>query len=435
MNLLANFKRELWTRELLVWYLYDCANSFVTIVFTLYFSQWVIVDNKLTDLWLSVPFVIVTLILVFLSTHVGAIGDRLGNHNRIFVITTILSMASALGVVIVGRGLSPPYNIYLALILYGAYQFFIQLAIVPYYAFIKHISSPQGYDRVSGLGFTISQFGSIGGLLLSLLIIEGYVTLFGTDRLAPILLGLAAFIIVAIPPLLVLGRKRLLPVPIIPAPFFKSFILNLKSSRKYPGVFPLLLAYYFFSDAIATLSLFSAVYLQNVFGVDDAFKVNVYILILIGFAIGAFITGPLSDRFSHRKSLIVALILEGLSIISVALATSTTILAIMFFVFGVMMGSVYASSRGYLASLVPEKESGTYFGLYTFAERFASVLGPLIWGIIIWSFAGFFPTNYRIAAFVMGAITLLGAIPLMKIMKLFRRIRRFRCLREECRLR
>lgn len=414
MNLFVNFRKELWTKELSVWYLYDCANSFVTIVFTLYFSQWVIVDNNLSDIWLSIPFVLVTLILVFLSTHVGAIGDRDGNHGRIFVVTTLFSMVSALGVVIVGRTFPAPYNIYLALILYGLYQFFIQLAIVPYYAFIKHISPPEVYGRVSGIGFTVSQMGSIGGLVLSLLIINGYITILGTDRLAPILLGLIAFAIAAVPPLVVFGNKRLVKTEAARVPFFKAFISNLKSSRKYPGVFPLLLAYYFFSDAIATLSLFSAVYLQNVFGVPDAFKVNIYILILIGFAIGAFVTGPLSDRFSHRVSLIVALIVEGISIISVSLATNTSVLTLMFFVFGLMMGSVYASSRGYLASLIPQEESGTYFGLYTFAERFASVLGPVIWGLIIWSFSSVFPANYRVAAFAMGAITLLGSLPLIK---------------------
>lgn len=414
MNLFSNFKKELWGKELAVWYLYDCANSFVTIVFTLYFSQWIIIDNGFTDFWLSIPFVLVTIVLVFLSTYVGSIGDRYGNHNRIFVGTTVLSMASALLVVFSGRYFSSPYNAYLALVFYGFYQFFIQLAIVPYYSFIKHISSPEIYGKVSGIGFTVSQLGSIGGLALSLLVIKGYVNFLGTDRLAPILLGLILFAVFSIPSIVLLGRKSLASVSADKIPFWKSFFHNLKSSRKYPGVFPLLLSYYFFSDAIATLSLFSAVYLQNVFGVDDAFKVNVYILILVGFAIGAFITGPLADRLSHRKTLIFALFAEGISIISVALATNILFLATMFFVFGLMMGSVYSSSRGYLASLVPQQESGTYFGLYTFAERFASVVGPIVWGLIIWSFSEMFPVNYRIAAFVMGLITFLGAVSLLR---------------------
>ena len=82
------------------------------------------------------------------------------------------------------------------------------------------------------------------------------------------------------------------------------------------------------------------------------------------------------------------------------------------------MGVVYASSRSYLASLIPVGESGTFFGLYTFAERFASVIGPAIWGIIIFGFSTLAPANYRIAAFVMGILVLAAVIPLLKIKKL-----------------
>jgi UMF1 family MFS transporter len=322
-------------------------------------------------------------------------------------------MLAALGVVAVGRFVPSPLGTVFALVFYGVYQFFIQLAIVPYYSFIKHISTPEVYGKVSGIGFTVSQVGNIGGLLLSLLIIEGHLTLFGTDRLAPILFGLLIFAIVAIPPIIIFGKKKIPATSVPEVPFWRAFVSNLRSSRKYPGVFPLLLSYYFFIDAIATLSLFSAVYLQNVFGVDDVFKVKIYVLILIGFAIGAFLTGPLADRFNHRKSLVVALVVEGLSIIGVALSTDIAVLTVAFLVFGTMMGSVYSSSRGYLASLIPQEESGTYFGLYTFAERFASVVGPLVWGIVIWWFASIFPVNYRIAAFIMGVITIAGAIPLI----------------------
>ncbi|MBI2672890.1 hypothetical protein HYX19_01395, partial [Candidatus Woesearchaeota archaeon] len=66
-----------------------------------------------------------------------------------------------------------------------------------------------------------------------------------------------------------------------------------------------------------------------------------------------------------------------------------------------------------LAFVVPIHESSTFFGLYTFAERFASVVGPLVWGILIFLFKDNFPTNYRIAAFTMGLLVLLGVIPLI----------------------
>lgn len=410
----GNFKKTLWGRELRTWYLYDGANSFISMAMTLYFSQWVIVDQHLTDFWLALPFIIATIILIFISTHVGAIGDRLGNHNRIFVWTTFASMAAVVLTIMCGRFLAPPWGVVLALLFYGLYQFFVQLALVPYYAFIKHIAPAEDYGKISGLGFTVSQGGSIGLLLLSLLIVSGKLLFFGTDRLAPVVLGLVLFALFFVPTLLVFGRKKVPATPVEEKPFWRSFVGNLLESRKYPGVFPLLLSYYFFIDAIATLSLFSAVFLEKVFQVPDTMKASIYILVLVGLALGAFLAGPLSDRITHRRTLVWALFFEGLSILGVALAHSIPVIAVAFFFFGFMMGAVYASSRAYLASLIPAEESGKYFGLYTFAERFASVAGPLVWGIIIWVLAAYDPLNYRIAAVAMGVITLIALLPLVQ---------------------
>ncbi len=407
------FNTKLWTRDLRTWYLYDMANSFVTIMMSLYFAQWVIVDNKVSDFWFAFPAVVATLILVFISTHVGAVGDRYGNHNRIFVWTTILAMLSVVVLIVVGRFVPTPWNVFLALVFYGVYQFFVQLAMVPYYAFIKHITPPEQYGKVSGIGFSASQIGNVGGLLLSLLVIGGTLTFFGTDRLAPVGLGLFLFVLFFIPIARAYANKRVQPTNSAEQPFWRAFVANIKDTRKYPGVLPLLLAFYFFSDAIATLSLFSAVYLERVFGIPDAEKANILILILIGFGIGSYIAGILSDKNSHRRVLIWSLLIEGISIIAVAVSTSVAVLTVAFFIFGLMMGAVYASARAYLSSLIPVAESGTFFGLYTFAERFASVIGPLIWGIIIWLLAGYTPLNYRVAAFVMGLITLLGIFPLL----------------------
>jgi len=417
--MLGVFKRELWTKELTSWYLFDFANSFISINMIVYFSQWVVVDHNVSDFWFALPAILATLVLVFLSTHFGRKGDIHGSHYPIFRNTTLLVFIVVLGLVLAGRTLS--YGaVVVPLILFGCYQFFFQLALVPYNAFIKHISSKEDYGKVSGLGFTFGNAGMILGLLITLPVINGSITFFGNDRLAPLIPGLIVFFLFSLPSLIVFSRKRFLKEPIKeePAPFFKSFWNNLKKSREHPGVFPLLLSFYFFSDAITTLSLYSAIYLQRVFLLPDSFKVKIFILVFAGVVLGAFFGGMLSDKFSHKKILILSLFFEAVTIFIIALNTNAGILTLIFFLFGLAMGVVYASSRSYLASLIPVEESGTFFGLYTFAERFASVIGPAVWGIIIFGFSTLAPANYRIAAFVMGVLVLAAAIPLLKIKKL-----------------
>lgn len=408
------FQKELWTRELLAWYLYDFANSFVYINATLYFSQWVVVDQGLTDFWFALPFIIATVVLIFTSSFVGDYGDRKGAHGKIFLYATVLALLSFAGMFLAGRFLSHPFGVSIALILFGCYQVGYLLSFVPYNTFIKFISLPPSYGSVSGIGLGFSELGHIAGLLLTLPIAKGTWLWFGTDRLAPLPPALIAFAILSLPALVVFSKKYIAPVVrTASASWWKTFWRHLMESRATLGVFPLLLAFYFFSDALQTVSLYSAIYLEKVFSAPDTTKVTMFILVLVGFAAGSFISGVLSDRRGHRSVLIYSLVLSGISIVLLSLASNIGFLYPIFVLFGSASGGVYASSRSYLAALIPQEESGKFFGLYTFAERFASVIGPAIWGLVILGAAGIAPLNYRIAAGVMGLIALLGIIPLL----------------------
>ncbi len=413
--MLSILNKSLWTKELLAWYLYDFANSFITIAMTLYFSQWLVVDKKVPDFWFSLSFVMPTFILIFLSTYVGSLGDRKGSHSKIFITMTFATFLSVISLFVIGRAFTGVIGIIFVLIFFAFYQFFVQLALVPYNAFIKHISNECLYGRVSGIGYTFSQLGSILGLLITLPIVNGSITFFGNDRLAPIIPSLVLFFIFFLPTYFVFRKKPISSFSMSKEdkPFWETFILNLKNSRKYLGVFPLLVSFYFFSDAIVTVTIYSAIYLQNVFSIPDAIKVNIFILVLIGVGLGSFFSGVLSDKYSHKLMLIVALFFNALSIFVIAFNTKSEALSVIFFISGFTMGFVYTSSRSYLASLIPTFESGAFFGLYTFAERFASVVGPLVWGILVFLFRNNFPTNYRIAMFTMGLLVLFGTIPLI----------------------
>ena len=404
------FKKELWTPRLLAWYLYDFANSLLIINITLYFSQWVVIDKKVSDFWFAVPFVIATLILVFLSPYAGELGDRKGKHYIIFVLTTLGAIGAAFLMFLIGR-LSG--NVTLALVLYGAYQLLIQTTFIPYDAFLKYLVGEGNYGKVSGIGFAFGQAGNILGLLLTLPIIRGQITFLGSDRLVPMLAGGILFLILALPSFFLLRIKQVqVNLPVNPS-FFSSLFKNLKESKSRPGVLPFLLSFYFFSDAILTLNLFSAIYLQNVFSAPDTFKVKILILVFLGFLFGAFGSGAVSDIFGHRRVLLLALAGTAASIAAIALVGNLGILLLLFQVFGFAIGVVYATSRAYLASLIPPEESGKFFGLYVFAERFASVVGPLVWGITIWGFSAKFPFNYRLAALAMAGLVIIGILPLV----------------------
>ena len=49
---------------------------------------------------------------------------------------------------------------------------------------------------------------------------------------------------------------------------------------------------------------------------------------------------------------------------------------------GLALGSTWTADRPYLIRLSPPKYLGEFYGLFRMAGRFASIIGPLLWGFI-----------------------------------------------------
>jgi UMF1 family MFS transporter len=60
---------------------------------------------------------------------------------------------------------------------------------------------------------------------------------------------------------------------------------------------------------------------------------------------------------------------------------------------GVCLGSSQSAGRAMAGLLAPPERLGEFFGLWTFAVRLASIVGPLTYGVITWLTDG----NQRLA--------------------------------------
>ena len=407
------FHKELWRKPLSSWYLYDFANSLLIINANLYFSQWIVVDKGIPDFFFALPFMIATALLLFVSPYVGYLGDKNASHHKIFIFAALATVASSILMWASARYAPIIMSAILALIAYGLYQFFAQLVLVPYTAFIKTIAPKEHYGAVSGLGFSFGQLGNIFGLLLTLPITYGVITFFGTDRIAVLLPATVAFLLFATPSFFYL-RTTTKNADVHKPHLFKTLWHSVKESKKYPGVFELIIAFYFFSDALMSISLFGAIYLQNVYGAPDTLKVPMYLLAIGGMFAGALLGGVVADKKGHRFTMITALCCTVIMILFVAFASTMYQVIVSFSLFGFFSGAVYSSSRAYLALIIPEQESGRFFGLYELSERFASIVGPAIWGVTVWLLRDFFPWNYRAAVITMALLATFGLIPLLR---------------------
>ncbi|HVN75706.1 MAG TPA: MFS transporter [Thermoanaerobaculaceae bacterium] len=85
-----------------------------------------------------------------------------------------------------------------------------------------------------------------------------------------------------------------------------------------------------------------------------------------------------------------------------------------FFLIGVLVGSVQggtqALSRALYATLAPRAKSGEFFGLYALSEKFAGILGPLLYAVV-----GQLTHNPRASILSVAVFLVLGAVVLARV--------------------
>ena len=121
--------------------------------------------------------------------------------------------------------------------------------------------------------------------------------------------------------------------------------------------------------------------------------------------VGALVFGYAQDRIGHKLALALTLMGWGITCVLAALTTSKEVFWWAAALAGVCMGSSQSSGRAMAGLFIPSHRLAEFFGLWTFAIRLASIVGPLGYGLITWITAG----NQRLA---IGATTVLFLVGL-----------------------
>ncbi len=131
----------------------------------------------------------------------------------------------------------------------------------------------------------------------------------------------------------------------------------------------------------------------------------------IAAALGAVGFGYAQDRLGHKRMLGITLVGWMLTCVLAALTTTKGGFWYAAAIAGVCMGSSQSAGRAMAGVLAPPGQLAEFFGLWTFATRLASILGPLSYGLITWFTDG----NQRLAIASTGLLFLLGLILLLPV--------------------
>ncbi len=373
------------------WVIYDFANTIFSMnIVTMYFAQWVVVDNKTEDIYYSISYAISMLLVAFSMPALGAVSDEKGKRvPYLFVLTSGCILATFfLG--IAGQTLDNlSTRILTALILFAIANFCYEGALTFYNALLPDVSTPSTIGKVSGWGVALGYVGAIAGLLLIKPFVDGH--LFGFNlsfsrggRQDAFIPTAAFFLLFSLPTFLWIKEKvKTDAAKIKVKEAFKRVWEGISNTRKYPGVLKFLLAYYFIADAIATVIIFMAVYAQLVMGFPDAVKMWFFIVATTFAVVGSFLCGYLSDWIGPKKTLIYVVWGWIVCLSVVMLTTSNAVFWIVGPFIGICLGSTWTASRPLLTGLVPRETLGQFFGLYSLSGKVAAVAGPLLWGLAV----------------------------------------------------
>lgn len=362
-------------------------------IISMYFSQWIIVDNHREDIWYSAAYALSMLLVALSMPILGAISDQARQKKPFLLVCTLLCILCTATIGIASFALPPGDVLVLtALGLFIIANYFYEGGIVFYNSLLTTVSQLANLGRVSGLGVALGYVGSITGLLLVLPFVQGKIALniwgfqFQSGRQAAFLPTAFFFLVFSLPVFLLVRevRKRKIKVSRLHAiAAFRRVKQGLLNTQKYPGVTRFLIADFMIEDAIATVILYMAVFLQKVVGFPDIVKTKFFIITTICAVIGSYLCGIVVDKIGPKRAL--AYVVWGwlISLLVIAINPSEAVIWLVGGAIGIFLGSTWTASRPLLATLVPSRQQGQFFGLYSLSGRAAAIIGPLIWGICV----------------------------------------------------
>lgn len=364
-------------RSLYSWLFFDLANTVYAFVIPgLYFSVWLVSEQGWTDQSLGFATSGAMVIVAILGPWVGARSDGSQGKKPMLLITTLIC--------IVATFLLGTFDVSISVLFFIVSLIGFNLGSVVYDALLVSVSTPTNRGRISGLGVAFGYVGSLLGFGVATLLQNygySYVEIFRSVAVMFLIFSLPAFIFIKEKK--VSNEKSTIKITESISLVIKSW----KHSTQYPGLTRFLVGRFFYADAINTLiSGLLAVYLVEEVGLSPTDSQNLLGLAIIISIIGGYVFGKAADKYGPRKLTLISLVCWMLSLSIAIIATEFDQLWLIY-VTGVLggfnIGGIFAVDRVFMTRLSPEKHLGEFYGLYSTVGRFATIIGPLLWGLIV----------------------------------------------------
>jgi MFS transporter, UMF1 family len=385
------------------WATYDFANSafattIIAVIFNTYYAGVVAGGPTGTMLGgVRIPgatmftlFVSLSMLLIAVASPIlGALSDVSGLKKRMLGIHLTLGLIST----------ALLYTVHAGAWLWGGLLFLVgQFGFaggnVFYNAMLYDVADREDFGKVSGLGWAWGYIG--GGLLLAInLVMLQFPHLLGLPKdyfsVQDCFLSVAIWWgLFSIPIFRAVPSARLTNRPAL-SQSFRAAIDNLKQVlprlRTLPHFSRFFVAYLLYNDGIETVIVMAAIFGNQELHLTSAELIKFFLMVQFVAFFGSLFFGWLADKLGNRTTILISLVgwilivLWGwkLGIFGDAVRE--------FWALGVLtalvMGGSQAASRSLQAMLIPESRSAEFFSFFGISGKFASAIGPLIFGAAV----------------------------------------------------
>jgi UMF1 family MFS transporter len=157
-----------------------------------------------------------------------------------------------------------------------------------------------------------------------------------------------------------------------------------RAAQGLPDFVALMQCTFAYQCGIAVVIALAAVYAEQALGFSQTDTMMLVFLVNIAAAVGAFALGHWQDRYGHRRMLAITLVGWVLMTVLAYAAVQRPLFWVAAVLAGLCMGSSQSAGRAMVGLLAPPTRLAEYFGLWTFATRLASIVGPMSYGVVVW---------------------------------------------------
>ncbi|MGH9330825.1 MAG: MFS transporter, partial [Vicinamibacterales bacterium] len=384
------------------WAMYDWANSafqttIIAAIFPIYYAD--VAARGLAPPVATSRFMwstaIAILIVAIVAPILGAIADYRAVKKPMLAVFLAIGAAATAGMYFIGPG-----DWRLALQLFIAGNVGVAGSIVFYESLLPHLvprGDDEAMDRLSSAGYAVGYLG--GGVLLAINVVM---------IMKPSLLGIPdagtgtrlSFVSVAV-------WWMVFSIPLfvrVPEPRVETGDADLKTGpsglahtmgvaftrlrttfrelRRYKQAFLLLLAFLIYNDGIQTMIRAATIYGTEI-GLDTGVMIGALLLTQFIGVPCAFLFGRLAGVIGPKRAVFLGLLVyAGITVLGYFMRTSTHFLALAMLV-GTVQGGTQALSRSMFASMIPRERSSEFFAFFSVFERYAGILGPVLFAWMI----------------------------------------------------